>query len=204
MGRASLLQRDHGDRRSHRCGSAVEPMTIERQSQQAKSAASGRSDIGDRERVLTVCERERIPLLDWLFAFGPMVPFMAGAIALRTLPEPSRSLVLDLVVLWAAAILLFLSGVRRGLSFRTEGGPTMAQIVTMTGLFFLGFLALVLARSALKVDALAVLLVGYVAVILLDPIAARRGEAPLHFGRLRLLQIPIALASLAAMLWQAF
>jgi hypothetical protein len=38
---------------------------------------------------------------------------------------------------------------------------------------------------------------GYTIVFVLDPIAARRGEVPLYFGRLRRLQIPIGLLALA-------
>lgn len=155
------------------------------------------------ERAFTVHERARIPILDWLFAFGPMLPFVIGAIAVWAPAVPDRSLILDFTVLWAAAILLFLSGVRRGLSFRTEGGPRVAQVATMLGLFVLGVVALLAVRASLRVEALAVLLVGYMGVIVLDPIAARRGEVPLHLGRLRLVQIPVALMGLAALLWNA-
>jgi hypothetical protein len=59
---------------------------------------------------------------------------------------------------WGSAILIFLGGVRRGLSFRTPGGPTKAQIATMFWLFGLGLLAL-LSPSTLV--ALALLLIAY-------------------------------------------
>ncbi len=42
------------------------------------------------------------------------------------------------------------------------------------------------------VAALGLLIVGYVAIAVLDPIAARRGEAPLFFERLRPFQMPLA------------
>ena len=121
---------------------------------------------------------------------------MAGAAAAWWLPQPSRMIALQLVALWGSAILLFLSGVRRGLSFRAEGGPMSAQMATMLALFCMG----VGAIAALLIDALLValivLLAGFGAVFVLDPIAARRGEAPLYFSRLRRLQIPIILLAL--------
>ena len=115
------------------------------------------------------------------------------------LPRGRRAALL-LTLLWGCAILLFLSGVRRGLSFRTEGGPTLTQMATMIGLFSLGFVALALAILDEAVAALVLLLVGFGAIAVLDPIAARRGEAPLFFARLRPVQIPIALLSLTALL----
>jgi hypothetical protein len=148
-------------------------------------------------RRIEVTEGNAIPRLDILFGFGPTLPFVAGAAAAWWLPQPSRMIALQMVALWGSAILLFLSGVRRGLSFRTEGGPTSAQMATMLALFCMGLGAI----AALLIDALLValiaLLAGFGAVFVLDPIAARRGEAPLYFSRLRRLQIPIILLALA-------
>jgi len=45
--------------------------------------------------------------------------------------------------------------------------------------------------------ALVLLLAGYSSIFLLDPTAARRGEAPLYFERLRRLQMPIVVLTLA-------
>jgi hypothetical protein len=158
----------------------------------------------DARRKIEVIESERIPALDIVFGFGPAVPFLLGSAAAWLLQQPSRMIALQLVTLWGSAILLFLSGVRRGLSFRTEDGPTWPQIATMLALFCLGLCAL----AALLIDALTpaliTLWVGYAAVFLLDPIAARRGEAPLHFSRLRRLQIPIILTALAVSISIAF
>lgn len=103
-------------------------------------------------------------------------------------------------MLWGCAILLFLSGVRRGVSFRTEGGETLAQIATMLGLFGLGFLALVAAFVGRSSAALILLMAGFSAIGLLDPLAAKRGEVPLFMARLRPLQMPIAILSLGALL----
>jgi hypothetical protein len=44
------------------------------------------------------------------------------------------------------------------------------------------------------------LLAGHATLMLLDPVAARRGEAPLYFARLRPPQMGLAVASLAFVL----
>lgn len=151
-------------------------------------------------RTITVRETARVPALDWVFAFGPMLVLVAGAAAGWMLSGAARAEAIGLTILWSAAILLFLSGVRRGLSFRTAGGPTAAQIGTMLGLFILGAGALLAWRPDHPAAALAALIAGYGAVMVLDPVAARRGEAPLSFAHLRPLQIPLALLGLAATL----
>jgi Protein of unknown function (DUF3429) len=124
------------------------------------------------------------------------VPFVAGVVAAWWFPEPWRVVALQLTALWGAAILPFLSGVRRGLSFRTEGGPTWRQIATALTLFCLGSCAL----AAIWIDsvawALVPLIIGYCAIFFLDPIAADAGEAPLYFRTLRRLQMPIIIVAL--------
>ena len=151
-------------------------------------------------RTLTVSEPGAVPWLSVVFGYGPMLPFAAGAAAAWWLGGVWGELALSLTTLWGCAILLFLSGVRRGLSFRTEGGPTWVQIATMLGLFLLGFSALVLTAGGAPGPALVLLIVGFTGIAVLDPIAARRGEAPLFIARLRPLQIPIAILSLCALL----
>lgn len=152
-------------------------------------------------RTLRVTEPRAVPWLSIVFGYGPMLPFAAGALAAwGWRGAPLGQVAAALTILWGCAILLFLSGVRRGVSFRTEGGATVAQIATMIGLFSLGFAALVLATVDRAVPALVLLLLGFTAIAVLDPIAARRGEAPLFFARLRPVQIPIAILSLAALL----
>ncbi|MCP1547682.1 hypothetical protein J2W76_000927 [Methylorubrum zatmanii] len=108
--------------------------------------------------------------------------------------------VFTLTLLWGCAILLFLSGVRHGVSFRTEGGATLAQIATMLSLFLLGYGALIAFALGKPAIALGLLIAGFTEITILDPIAARRGEAPLFFERLRPAQIPLAVLSLAALL----
>ncbi|AWN53290.1 DUF3429 domain-containing protein [Methylobacterium sp. 17Sr1-1] len=151
-------------------------------------------------RILTIHEPRAVPWLSVALGFGPMLPFVAGAAASWTLGGEPGEAAVTLTLLWACAILLFFSGVCRGVSFRTEGGATVMQIATMLALFVLGFgalLAVALSRTGL---AAGLLIAGYGAVAVLDPIAARRGEAPLFFARLRPVQMPVAIASLAAIL----
>lgn len=154
----------------------------------------------ERQRTITVEERATIPILAWTFAFGPMLPLLAGAAGAWLLGGAGRSAATGLTLLWAGAILLFLSGVRRGLSFRTEGGATFAQIATMLVIYCLGFAALLAFWLEHPAITCGFLIAGYAALLALDPIAAVRGEAPLYFARLRPLQLPLALVSLLALL----
>ena len=98
--------------------------------------------------------------------------------------------------LWAAILLVFIAGVRRGLSFDTPGGPQAVQLATMLWLFACGVAGLVLPW----LSAFCVLIVGFGSVAILDPKAARRGEAPRHFARLRPPQMAVAIAGLAGLL----
>ncbi|MBX9933826.1 MAG: DUF3429 domain-containing protein [Methylobacterium sp.] len=154
----------------------------------------------DDARTITVTERPEVPALALVFGFGPMVPLVVGAAAAWWWRGETGEAILALTVLWGCAILLFLSGVRRGLSFRTEGGETLAQIATMLALFGLGFLAFVAVFVGRSSAALILLMIGFTGIALFDPPAARRGEAPLFMARLRPLQMPIAVLSLGALL----
>lgn len=151
-------------------------------------------------RTLHVDESRAVPWLSVVFGYGPMLPLLAGGALVWLLPGRTAEAVFTLTLLWGCAILLFLSGVRRGLSFRTEGGARPSQIATMLGLFLLGFGALVAVTQGAAALALGLLILGYAAIGLLDPIAARRGEAPLFFARLRPYQMPLAVLGLAALL----
>lgn len=153
-------------------------------------------------RTLTTHEPRRIPWLEIVFGFGPMLPIAVGtAVTWWLNGKPLDYLVALFTLLYAASILLFLAGVRRGVSFRTEGGPRVSQIVTMLVLYGLGLGSLFAAVMGKAVPALAMLILGYAAIGILDPIAARAGEVPLSHARLRPLQMPIAVVSLAALLW---
>lgn len=151
-------------------------------------------------RTVTAHESREIPWLSVLFGYGPMLPIVAGAALAWWTRGRLDYLVALLTMVYAGAILVFLAGARRGVSFRTGDSPTAAQIATVLLLFGLGLGGLMSAVLGKAVLALALLIAGYVAVGVLDPIAARRGEAPLFFARLRPTQMPIGVAGLAALL----
>lgn len=168
------------------------------------SDEDGASDMQDNATGRTLITREprTVPWLSVALGFGPMLPLVAGAgTAWWMRGQPGDYLVALVTILYGASILLFLAGVRRGVSFRTEGGPTAVQIATMLGLYALGFSALVTVVMGQAIPALGLLIVGYAAIAVLDPIAARAGEAPLFFARLRPLQMALAVASLTALFW---
>ena len=73
----------------------------------------------EQDRSFTIDEHNRIPGLSLFLGFGAMLPIAAGTILAYLLPGPSQEVLRDLTLLWSGAILLFLSGVRRGLAFRT-------------------------------------------------------------------------------------
>lgn len=130
----------------------------------------------------------RTPLLSLVLGYGPALAILAaGALALANVPWA-----LTFGCLWAAAILIFLAGVVRGLSFFTEGGPRLSQVAVMMVRFGCGLVALVLP----PVLATPVLAVGYLSSLLYDPVAARSGAAPRYFAQLRPPQMIIALLGL--------
>ena len=153
-------------------------------------------------RTISTHEPRQIPWLDFVFGFGPMLPIAVGtAVAWWLNGRALDYLVALFTLLYAASILLFLAGVRRGVSFRTEKGPQLSQLVTMLILYGLGLGSLLTAVVGKAIPSLAMLIVGFGAVMVLDPIAARAGEVPLAHARLRPLQMPVAIVSLAVLLW---
>ena len=136
------------------------------------------------------------PPVGLVLAYAAMLPLVAGAVAIWFLPALA-SIILHATLTWAGALLCFFSGVRRGLSFRQPGGPTLSQLATMLLFFVLGAAALL---SPWPLVSVLLLLAGYLAMIVLDPIAARRGEAPRYLARLRPAQLLLPLASLASVL----
>ena len=145
--------------------------------------------------------------LSLFLGFAAVVPFAAGAACGWLAAGAWRVGIMEATILWGCAILTFLAGVRRGVSFRTPGGATVAQVATTLWLFSIGMATLwvfVLGGTGraggATLAALALLLVGYTSLAVLDPLAARSGEAPLFFARLRPVQMLIPIASLAALL----
>lgn len=154
------------------------------------------TDTTPSSATFTLTEPAETPWLGVFFGYIAMVPFVIGVLVFWLAGEPWRGAALAMTLFWGCAILTFLSGVRRGVSFRTPGGVTAGQIVTMLWLFCLGFAAIVLTALALPVWATALLLVGYLSLQVFDPIAARKLEAPLYFARLRPAQMAIPLLCL--------
>ncbi|BCI70997.1 putative membrane protein [Sphingomonas sp. S17] len=133
----------------------------------------------------------RTPRLSLIFGYGPILVLPLAALGVWA------GLPLALVIgqIWGAAILAFLAGVARGLSFFTPGGPHVSQMLTMILRFSLGLLALVASPPV----GLALLLIGYASIAVTDPWLARWGGAPRHFARLRPPQMVVALVGLLAL-----
>ena len=146
----------------------------------------------------TVREQVRVPVLSLILGYGPMLPFVAGALAAWVLPSWS-SPVTVLTTIWGGTILAFLSGVRRGLAFRSPG-ETVTQLATMLWLFLLALGAFLSTSLQLKIVVLAA---GFACVGLFDWLAARREEVPPFFARLRPPQMLVAVISLLALLPKA-
>jgi hypothetical protein len=145
--------------------------------------------------------RQTTPWESLVLAYAAMVPILAGAVACLVLHGDAAALTAHLTVIWSGAVLCFLSGVRRGLSFRQEGGPLLSQLATMLCLFILGTASLL---SRFAVLSLVLQMLGYAFMALYDPVAAREGEVPRYFQRLRPLQMLIPIASLALVLLNLF
>ena len=138
----------------------------------------------------------RSPLESLLLAYAAMVPFICAAVAGLVLRD--TALVARLAAVWGGGLLCFFAGVNRGLSFRQPGGPVLTQLAAMLWLFLAGMLSLL---SPWPAASLVLEIVGFASMILLDSEAARHGEAPRYFGRLRRVQMMIPILSLAVLLW---
>jgi hypothetical protein len=133
------------------------------------------------------------PPLSLLFAYGVAATFPVLAL-LKWVAGLTQAVLIGQV--WGAAILIFLAGVTRGLSFFTAGGPRWSQICVMAMRFWLGLSA---SLCAVK-PALLLLVLGYVVVAVSDVALAKSGGAPSYFKRLRLGQTAVILAGLLGLL----
>jgi hypothetical protein len=109
-----------------------------------------------------------------LLGSAAIAPIVGGAAAALLAQGALRSSLLHLTLVWSSAVLCFLAGVRRGLSFATPGGATAGEIASALFLFALGLPALFLPAPTVP---LVLLIVGYASTGLLDARAARRGAA---------------------------
>ena len=143
---------------------------------------------------MTRADDPRVPWASIVFGYGPMLPLVAAAFGAWFLPEPWPLLAIQLAITWAAVILSFIAGVRRGFGFGEDRASTLVELVTAMGYMTLAFLALVGPRPS---TALALLIVGYLLAAFLDARAALAGHAPRHFARLRPPQLLLGAAGLA-------
>ncbi|MCQ8241740.1 DUF3429 domain-containing protein [Rhizosaccharibacter radicis] len=149
-------------------------------------------------RTFTITEHAAVPWDGLLLAWAAMVPLIAGTVGIWLLPTDRLVwLARGATLLWGGALLVFFAGVRRGLSFRTPGGPQVAQLATMLWLFCLGIAVLVLLPTPL---APVLMLVGFGVLAVLDLVAADHAQAPLYFLRLRPLQMVVPIAAALSVL----
>lgn len=139
----------------------------------------------------TEADEPRPPAEGVLLATAAVLPIMIGALAAWVLPEAH---VVHATTSWAGAVLCFLGGVRRGLSFRQPGGPFLSELATMASIFVFGVAGLLATSPG---AALALLSIGYAEVGMTDVLAARRREAPGYLAHLRPVQIGVVLLALA-------
>lgn len=147
-------------------------------------------------RRFEITEHPDIPLDGFVLGWIAMVPLLVCAVA--AFHSDWAGMAIEAGRFWAAAISIFLAGVRRGLSFRTVGGPQPRQIAMMLWLFCGGIVAVALPPRL----SLGLLILLYLSLAIVDPRAARAGDVPLYFRRLRPPQMGAALLCLGVMLWQ--
>ena len=153
--------------------------------------------MSNRTRSYKVEEQTRIPLLSLVFAFGPMLLSLADAALIWIAPPSDVPWLVNVLLLWSGALLAFLAGVRRGLTFRSPDGETPAQIATMFYLFVIAVAALFSGPTRV---AASLLMLGFTSVGILDWMAARRQEVPPYFARLRPVQMLLPVISLLVVL----
>ncbi len=136
-----------------------------------------------------------IPLDSLIFGYGPMLPFVAAALGVWLSPA-LREAAIGLTIIWGGLILSFVGGVRRGFDFGDTAASTRTEIGTMTLHVSIAGLALISGWQGRPAWAIGLLAAGFALVALLDSSAARAGNAPAHFARLRAPQIAIAVVSL--------
>lgn len=144
--------------------------------------------------------KDQVPLDSVIFGYGPMLPFLAAAVGVWLMPPPWPGVARDMVVFWGALILAFVAGVRRGFGFGAPAASTPAAIAAMLLYFMPAGVALPLHWADQPILALAVLIAGYALVAMFDAHAAKAGNAPGHFARIRPPQMMIAIVGLVAVL----
>ena len=142
--------------------------------------------------------KQRAPAISLFLAFVALVPVLAGTgVVLLSDEEETAAAIERPTIGWAAAVLCFLAGVRRGLSFRQPGGSKLRDLADMFGLFVLGVGGVILPGPRAAATSL---VLGYGVLGLRDPQAARRGEAPRYFARLRPIQVLLPMGALLGLM----
>ena len=134
-----------------------------------------------------------IPFRSKLLGFGAMVPLVVSAAGTLLVPAFREGFVPRAAIVWSGTVLAFLGGVRRGLSFRTVGGPRPGQLDGMARSFGLAFAALLSPKPTMSCLLLAT---GFGDIAISDPKMAEHGEAPTFFAELRPAQMTLGVASL--------
>ncbi len=149
-------------------------------SRPASERVAASAGLGQGDRALDMW-------LGWLALIPPPVFALAAWVA----PVGGlRAAAVAAVLAWGGALLAFWAGVRRGLSFSERRGAALEEMAAFLLLFGVAVVGMVLRWPL-------VLAGGFVAAGALDARAARRGEAPRYFRRLRPAQAAVGALSMA-------
>ena len=145
--------------------------------------------------AFTVSEPLYTPALGMVLGYGAAVSFIAGTTGAALINSKAiAQLRLNLIVLWGAAILLFLTGSAAGPRLSNskwrDCGPDRGFDVVLHGRIRFSFALGSCGRTRLESARMLLLLAGYASLIVFDVRAARRLEAPPYFARLRPVEMP--------------
>ena len=127
--------------------------------------------------------------LDLVLGAAGFLPLAILGVGAWLLPRELRGLADVGSRAWAAGLLCFLAGVRRGLTFSERRGASTAEVATFLALFFTGVTGWLFPP---------LLMLGLFVAGMADAIAARRAQAPRYFTWLRPAQALVALTGLAS------
>lgn len=136
-----------------------------------------------------------VPRPAWVLGLAGLLPFLGGAVASYANGADIHAFALHALTAYAAVILSFLGGVRWGAVLRDESALARWQPL------LLSVTPSLLAWSALLLPlntGLPVLLAGLITQFVLDAQAAKRGELPDWYARLRVILSTGAAAAVVA------
>lgn len=93
----------------------------------------------------------QIPTRSLVLGYLPMAPLVIAGILVWFVGPLTLAFLVTAAIYWSAILFFFLAGVRRGLSFFTEGGPQPAQLLTMGLLFALGLVIFIMPYAIVAV-----------------------------------------------------